>query len=722
MFNLISNSPLSDVLAPPVTSFEEFLYHWNSFTTFYRQDDNETQAEKFHIESTNLANKLIKMTDIIITEQLDWMKRKKDSSALCPTFEYILQNNILETLSIVAQTDTPIGICPHILLFFTRFLNDSKITLIPHKSVHESLNKLIIICGKIQASPYETTEMYFLTSLIKLIKNPDFLQFFSINSFPLINSLLSLLYSEDSEISKLAGDSIIRLMQILDNNAARVIAEETPFACKIIDQIIIHYNAIPHSLKPEEIETVNSLLLQEHDSPLFSTSIRKFLSFLKWFIFFDLVIHNLLEDSILKQNLLNEFEKNFLQACLLPDLLGDGFANEFDALDNVFRATVLISNCLRNIENSSLFDLICHFLILSNHKNDSVIIMPVRPSKKHLRTILLERCNISNIIRRDFEQEDDRIKFLKLSSATLQLFEDILSRPSFDIVNDLVIKQLSAKSFQNNVETIDIDWSMLEKPNVCANISSKFNSIIVLDQMNTVANEICHLSNIKNQTFHVELDRLIKILYLFTSLVPDELKFYIQQERAEFEAYLKEAVKGFHIFISTCFTKWDTDRIRQTSGDDDQGNDDQYNFVEILFDNLNSLIKLPYEMSIQLFSILAKISLVPNEYINNYFLNPTIRLKNSDESLFNILHKLIESLQISVKGIDHLHEKLCKTKLKLLGEMIPAEYENINHNKDNDEKEMKILQSLIVLDEFCKELSSIIYVKNYTLKLCNEKK
>ncbi|XP_027198642.2 FHF complex subunit HOOK interacting protein 2A-like isoform X1 [Dermatophagoides pteronyssinus] len=718
MFNLISNSPLSDVLAPPVTSFEEFLYHWNSFTAFYRQNDHNTQTEKLHIESTNLANKLIKMTEIIITEQLDWMKRKKDSSALCPTIEYILQNNILETLSIVAQTDTPIGICPHILLFFTRFLHDSKITLIPHKSVHSSLNKLIIICGKIPASPYESTEMYFLTSLIKLIKNPDFLHFFSINSFPLINSLLSLLYSEDAEISKYAGDSIIRLIQILDENAAKVIAEDTPFSCKIVDQIIIHYNAIPHSLKPEEIETVNSLLLQEHDSPLFSTSIRKFLSFLKWFIFFDLVIQNLIDNSILKCNLLNEFKKNFLWACFLPDLLGDGFANELDALDNVLRATVLMSNCLRNIENSSLFDLICHFLILSDHNNDknhSVIIMPEKANKKHLRTILLERCHISDIIQRDFEQEGDRIKFIKLSSATLQLFEDILSRPSFEIINDLVIKQLSAENCQNNVEIIDIDWSMLEKPNIWTKISSKFNSINVLDQMNTVADEIHHLSNIQNQTSYIDLDHMIKILYLFISLMPDELKFDIQQEKSEFEAYLKEAVKGFHMFIITSFIKWNTDQ-KQKTFNDDACNNDRCNFVKILFNNLNSLLELPYEIKIQLFSILAKISLVPNEYINNCFLNPTILIKNSDESLFNILHKLIENLQISVKGIDNLHDKLYETKMKLLSGKIP------DHFYDNNEQETKILQSLIVLNEFCKELSSIIYVKNYTLKLCNEKK
>lgn len=326
----------------------------------------------------------------------------------------------------------------------------------------------------------------------------------------------------------------------------------------------------------------------------------------------------------------------------------------------------------------------------------------------------MERCHISVIVRRDFEQENDRIKFFKLTSATLQLFEDILSKPSLEIINDLVLKQLSMKSVdisQNNFETIDIDWSMLEKPNISANILSKFNSINVLDQMNTVANEICHLSNIQNQTFHIEsLDHLIKILYLFTSLVPDELKFDIQQEKAEYEAYLKEAVKGFHIFIITSFIKWNLDDNNQCNDDDDQ-----CNFVKILFDNLNSLIEIPYEMKIQLFSILAKISLVPNECINNCFLNP---MKTNDESLFNILHKLIENLQISVKGIDNLYEKLWKTKLKLLGERIPNEA----NDNDDDEKEKKILQSLIVLNEFCKELSSIIYVKNYTLKLCNEKK
>lgn len=89
-------------------------------------------------------------------------------------------------------------------------------------------------------------------------------------------------------------------------------------------------------------------------------------------------------------------------------------------------------------------------------------------------------------------------------------------------------------------------------------------------------------------------------------------------------------------------------------------------------------------------------------------------------SLFNILHKLVEGLQVSVKGISGLQEKLCHTK-RLLLLMDETAAEAARGEAATDEEITKTLQSVIVLDEFCKEIASIIYVKSYVLRLCKEK-
>lgn len=105
--------------------------------------------------------------------------------------------------------------------------------------------------------------------------------------------------------------------------------------------------------------------------------------------------------------------------------------------------------------------------------------------------------------------------------------------------------------------------------------------------------------------------------------------------------------------------------------------------------------------------MVAKISLIPDDYINEYLLDPTISLNATSRSLFTILHKLVEELQISVKGIDDLRTRLLFTKQRLLHNN--TEHDNglrISNPMDN------ILQCLIVLDEFCKELACIIYSKN----------
>lgn len=602
MFTLISNSPLSNVLAPPISCLEEFIFQCDSFSMFFKEN-NKTRPCKTNIDSTNLPTRLIKMADIVVTEQLEMLKIKKDLSYLCPTMEYLLESNLLETLSIVAQTDTPNGICPHILLFVIRVLSDSKVTLIPHKSVHTALNRLIIVCGRIPASPYECTEMYFLTSLIKLIyKNPNYINFFTNNSFPLINSLLSLLYSEDSEISKQSGDSIIKLLQIIDENTAKIIVNETPFCCKIVNQIITHFSAIPHSLKLEEIEASNKLL--DGSYPI---SIRKYLCFLKWFIFFDMLINTLPDNSILTINLLNEFRLNFLESCLRSDLRGDGYVNELDAIDSLLFSTMITSNCLRNTESIKLFDTISHFLLISDNENELIN----KCNHKNLNSFLLKRCQILTILNGNDKNDEELKKWIKLSSATLQLFEDILSKPSYEIVYNLIIKELINRNYLNN----DKNGEHYEKENISTTgLSSKFNSLTVLDQMHAIANEINESKINFSSLSYLDINHLNQILHLFISLIPDELKFDLQLERAEYEAYLMEAAKGFHIFMINCYSKWNITDL--DTNDQSNANDlvnEKESFIEIIFDNLNSLMKLPYEIKLQVIK-----NIIFKEFKKNY--------------------------------------------------------------------------------------------------------
>ncbi|CAG2181055.1 unnamed protein product, partial [Oppiella nova] len=131
-------------------------------------------------------------------------------------------------------------------------------------------------------------------------------------------------------------------------------------------------------------------------------------------------------------------------------------------------------------------------------------------------------------------------------------------------------------------------------------------------------------------------------------------------------------------------------------------------FLSMIFDNLQYMVDLPYEVNLQVTSLISRLALFPNQYVNEYLLDPTIPLVRGTRSLFSILHKLVDELQISVQGLNGLRDKLQITRRALLGESDKTSEEV---NEVNDEKTSRIIEALIVIEEFCKELAAVSFVK-----------
>ena len=107
--------------------------------------------------------------------------------------------------------------------------------------------------------------------------------------------------------------------------------------------------------------------------------------------------------------------------------------------------------------------------------------------------------------------------------------------------------------------------------------------------------------------------------------------------------------------------------------------------------------------------MLSRLALFPHRNINEYLLDPTIPLVKGKRSLFSILHKLVDILQISVQGVSGLKNKLEVTRKTLLGETDDKEAEQLS--LEIDEKTTRIIEALIVIEEFCKELAAVSFVK-----------
>ncbi|CAG2163158.1 unnamed protein product [Oppiella nova] len=747
MFSLLSSaiSNTMEVLAPTIAAEDQFQWHWTQVMAFY-ETHHKTHISS-PIESTNLCLHFEKMCQILCEEQTQESQSESsddkpnttttitvNGSAIAPSMEYLLQHKILDTMSVLAQSDNPLGLTQHILHFFTTLLTNSTLELLPHKCVYSSVQKLIIICGKLIAGPYESTEVQFLTCICDQIhRNPDLINCFLSESFALINALLALLQSPDQQISTKSGDALIRLLSVVNDRAEQIIAFETPFCSKIVDQMVALYQAIPRSLRPEQLESAVNCCFKSSDSSngtpfeSFSPAVRKFLCFLRWFVFYDMIINHLpANEGILMKTLLNHLKTDFLESCICPDLLGNGYKEESDANEHIFLTTVLLSNCLRNTVSEPLATTVGEFLLIDT-KTDLLIDNPkYSETTNKLKSILLERCLLIepkslhtvislNDCHSGVVIDSNRIQ---LCMSSMQLFEDILIKPSVCIVNELVVQYLCDRCyFDESVLTSDSNLD-----------SSEFHHLTTPSS----ANSDDLLNGFTPNFNYVSTSHVQRVLQYFTSLVPDELKSCQSSDDLGYETYVREAQKHFQEIGVICnkWKNWSTENVILDDSQEVQSSDQQivseingdskvrHNsktkeffegpFLSMIFDNLQYMVDLPYEVNLQVTSLISRLALFPNQYVNEYLLDPTIPLVRGTRSLFSILHKLVDELQISVQGLNGLRDKLQITRRALLGESDKTSEEV---NAVNDEKTSRIIEALIVIEEFCKELAAVSFVK-----------
>ena len=638
MFTLLSSAINNtiEVLAPTTPADQQFAWHWDQIMHFYQSEDKRLLSGP--IEATTITLHLEKMCQILCEEQQDQESDGQIDDTIGPSVEYLLQHKILESMASLAQRDAPLGLCQRILRFFTSLLKNSSLELLPHKCVYSAVHKLIMICGKLIAGPYESSEVQFLSCVCDQIhRNPDLISCFLSDSFPLISALLSLLQSPDQEISTNSGDALIKLLSAVNERSEHIITFETPFCSKILDQMVVLYHSIPRSLRADQIESAISTCFSGDntenckDFESFSPAVRKFMCFLRWFVFFDMIINHLPNDeSILTKSLLDHLKSDFLESCICPDLLGIGYREQSDADDHIFMTTVLLSNCLRNIVSERLASTIGEFLLVDTRSDSLIDNQKYSETKNKLKHILLDRCLLiepnANASESSLTLEDSFIisKRIQLCMSSMQLFEDILRKPSVNVLNELVINYLKNRTYFD--ESVAISETNLD--------SNEFQDMRpFLSPHSSVDSEE---GSVGSHNFnYVSTSHVQRVLQYFTSLVPDELKSSQTSDDLEYETYVREAQKHFEEIAAIChkWKNWTTETVMIDNSQREQPSNDPTGdimsngpiinnyqitlnrqssaqspfeegpFLAMIFDNLEHMVELPYEVNLQVIEL-----------------------------------------------------------------------------------------------------------------------
>uniref|UniRef100_A0A668TWN7 FHF complex subunit HOOK-interacting protein C-terminal domain-containing protein n=1 Tax=Oreochromis aureus TaxID=47969 RepID=A0A668TWN7_OREAU len=702
-------------LAPSLPLQEDFVYHWKAITHYYI----ETSDDKAPVTDTNIPSHLEQMLDILTQEEAE-----RESGETGPCMEYLLHHKILETLYTLGKADCPPGMKQQVLTFYTKLLAHIRQPLLPHINVHRPVQKLIRLCGEVLAAPTENEEIQFLCIVCaKLKQDPYLVNFFlenkskrpeikspvatesalspdtgqslaaaavstssptsnnNSNNYNLVTSLLNLTKSPDGRIVVKACEGLMLLVSLPEPAAAKCLTENTELCELLTDRLVSFYKALPQSMDPLDIETVESVnwgldvYNLKEDAAVF-TGKRALISFLSWLDYCDQLIKEAQKSAAAV--MAKAVRERFFVSVMEPQLMQTSEVG-------ILTSTALLNRIIRQVTSEALLQEMVYFLLGEEREPETSATIAQNP----LRHRLIEHC----------DHLSDEISIM-----TLRLFEQLIQKPNQHILHNLVLRSLEERNYLENKpqeerEPLENgqphDAVDLEEDPLFGDDLSPERKLSGSDWLSTSPPQSPDHSKSEGKT------EVHKIVNSFLCLVPDEAKSSYHVEGTGYDTYLRDAHRQFRDYCGIC-QRWDW---RGNPKPFEKCNLDipffEGHFLKVLFDRMGRILDQPYDVNLQVTAVLSKLSLLPHPHLHEYLLDPYINLAPGCRSLFSVIVRVVGDLMLRIHRIPDFTPKLLLVRKRLLG--LEPEGITIDH--------MTLLEGVIVLEEFCKELAAIAFVK-----------
>ncbi|XP_073451931.1 FHF complex subunit HOOK interacting protein 2A isoform X2 [Aquarana catesbeiana] len=695
------------------------------------------------------------MLDILVQEE-----NERESGETGPCMEYLLHHKVLETLYTLGKADCPPGMKQQVLMFYTKLLGRIKQPLLPHINVHRPVQKLIRLCGEVLANPTENEEIQFLCIVCaKLKQDPYLVNFFlenkvkplptvgssnslgglvgggivevpandtgqsppldpsvgaeadgiqnvpaapaSVSStddvaesgvsakhvqqdYNLVNSLLNLTKSPDGRIAVKACEGLMLLVSLPEAAAAQCLTQNTSLCELLTNRLTSLYRALPQSIDPLDIETVEGInwgldsYNVKEDASAFPGK-RALISFLSWFDYCDQLIKE--AQRMAAATMAKSVRERFLVGVMEPQLM---HTSEI----GILTATSLLHRIVRQVTSDALLEQIVYFLLGEDRDPETLSGIQKIP----LRHRLIEHCNhISD----------------EISIMTLRLFEHLLQKPSEHILYNLVLRNLEERNYTEYKPPCPEDKDIVENGQIAGAVDLEEDPIFTdMSPENTLSKE--WLSSSPPVTpDHQKNDgktEVHKIVNSFLCLVPDEAKSSYHVEGTGYDTYLRDAHRQFRDYCAICL-RWDWPGLAKAI---EKCNLEapffEGHFLKVLFDRMGRILDQPYDVNLQVTSVLSKLSLFPHPHIHEFLLDPYVNLAPGCRSLFSVIVRVVGDLMVRIQRIPDFTPKLLLVRKRLLG--FEPDGPIVDH--------MTLLEGVIVLEEFCKELAAIAFVKYHS--------
>ncbi|XP_026199027.1 protein FAM160B2 isoform X2 [Anabas testudineus] len=468
----------------------------------------------------------------------------------------------------------------------------------------------------------------------------------------LLSALLQLTKSQRGSVCVKAYDSLLLLSGLQSGSSGEILSDQTQLAELLAGRLLELYSLLPvESLDPGQVQswphTPWSSDLRSEPRASDHTT-----NFFSWFDFLDHLARE--APQVLTAKVSQCVRRLWLVDVVQPQLL-------HTSEQVVLVSTSVLCAVVRVVQSSSLLDQLVHFLLRTQ-------------SVTHL---LLQRCDhISD----------------QISMVSLSLVDELLQKPHRDILDVLVLSSLQSRSYlsppatgvdDRHAETSEDGEDLEEDPFFS---DSLFSDTQLPPPPPPLSSGLGSTSAVVNS---------------FLCLVPVEVRSAQLLQEGGYESYVHDA----HTLVTECQTlsvSWDWP-ITLPAPASFSGEGEEFfegHLLKVLFDRLGRILEQPYELNLQLTAVLSRLSSFSHPLLHEYLLNPYIHLSHCSRSLFSVLVRVMAELMQRIQQVSNLTDRLLNARRHLLG---------LSHNVELEH--LTLLRGVIVLEEFCKELAAIAFIK-----------
>ncbi|KAK7109559.1 FHF complex subunit HOOK interacting protein 2A-like isoform X2 [Littorina saxatilis] len=737
MFSKLSNflQNAVDTFAPNLTPLEEFVYHWKCVTNFFV--DNKDGRQR--IEETAIGGHIERMLEILQQEEIG----SGEIGTTGPCLEYLLQHRLLDTLYTLGRTDQPPGMKQVVLSFFTRLLSRLKHPLLPHINVHRAVQRLVKACGEVKAAPTEKEEIEFLCTVCAKIKTDPYLVNFFLESppkqrreekkgeasaagtvvsppkaanvtslrFGLVDALVSLAQSEDAWVAVKACEGLMLCGSLPEPTAAACIVERTQFCSFLAGRLVTQYDALPTAITPALIDSVDAKwgfdTIGEREEDQGFPGRRRVVALVSWLDYVDRVaeaanptVATAVSREVSQQLFSTRFQASLLQA----------------AESTIIVYTAYLTRCLRTVCSSALLKEFCFFILGTERTPE-----PVNQSEPKLRYRFLERCN-------HLSEE--------VCLVTLRLFDILLQKEEEHIFHNLVLRNLLGRDYYQPPSSGSGDQKDTQKsdPNPSnANENEEEKTPVNEEEKNSTegtdatqsptsscpdspAVSIGSTGEFPGNLSSPARPEVHKVVNSFLSLLPEEAKSSYQTADSSYDMYLRDAHKQYASLEEMC-KGWGWPSKAHAVAEFHQEEFYMGSFLKLLFCKLEGTLVQSHAVNLLVTGLVARLAQIPHPALHEFLLDPFLSIKPGVHALFTTLTKMSGEIRSYMKSEPEFSRKLTLARKQLLG--ITYNLQNLRQTPKPIDPEYQWfedqgrMEAVIVLEEFCKELSAIAFVKHH---------